>query len=88
MPDTRGTTPNRATLYRMVLPDHVCPFGLKALDLLTRNGFEVDDRPLTSREQTDAFKREHGLATTPLVFVGDQRVGGADELERWLSRRH
>ena len=24
-----------ATLYRMVMDGHVCPYGLKALDLLT-----------------------------------------------------
>ncbi|WP_133478601.1 glutaredoxin domain-containing protein [Cognatilysobacter segetis] len=88
MQNAHAHASNRATLYRMVLPDHVCPFGLKALDLLTRNGFDVDDRLLTSREATDAFKREHGLTTTPLVFIGDRRVGGADELERWLAQRH
>lgn len=78
---------DRATLYRMVLPDHVCPFGLKALRLLGEGGFEVDDRPLRTREEVDAFKAEQGIATTPLVFVADERVGGADDLERWLSRR-
>jgi glutaredoxin len=88
MQTTPADSSNRATLYRMVLPDHACPFGLKALDLLTRNGFDVDDRTLTSREQTDAFKREHGLSTTPLVFIGEERVGGADELEQWLAKRH
>ena len=82
MPDTQ-----RATLYRMVLPDHVCPFGLKALRLLEERGFEVDDRPLTSRDETDAFKAEQGIETTPLVFVGDERVGGADDLQRWLDTR-
>ncbi len=25
-----------ATLYRMVMPDHVCPFGRRSLDLLQR----------------------------------------------------
>lgn len=88
MQNSQEHSSNRATLYRMVLPDHVCPFGLKALDLLSRNGFDVDDRQLTSREQTDAFKREHGLATTPLVFIGDRCVGGAAELEAWLAQRH
>ena len=78
----------RATLYRMVLPDHVCPFGLKALSLLEREGFEIDDRPLLSREQTDAFKAEHGLETTPLVIVDGERIGGARELEQWLEQRH
>lgn len=76
-----------ATLHRMVLPDHVCPYGLKALRLLEENGYRVDDRPLTSRAEVDAFKAAHGLQTTPLVFVADERIGGADDLERWLQRR-
>lgn len=80
-------SPN-ATVYRMVLPDHVCPFGLKALRLLEQNGFDIDDRLLTSREQTEAFKAEHGLSTTPLVVVAGERIGGADDLEAWLARRN
>lgn len=75
----------QATLYRMVLPDHVCPFGLRALDMLEGNGFTVDDRPLTTRDATDAFKAEHGVRTTPLVFIDGERIGGSDDLERWLT---
>ena len=83
------TTPaNRtAIVHRMVTAEHVCPYGLKAVDLLKRKGFQVDDRHLETREETDAFKAEHGLDTTPLVFVGDERIGGARELEAWLSAR-
>ncbi|TZF91524.1 glutaredoxin domain-containing protein [Cognatilysobacter lacus] len=87
MQQDQEPTSQRATVYRMVLPDHVCPYGLKAVDLLTRNGFDVDDRHLTSREETESFKQEHGLMTTPLVVVGEERVGGADDLERWLAKR-
>lgn len=79
------TGAGRATVHRMVLPDHVCPFGLRALDLLQQAGYAVDDRPLVTRGEVDAFKSEHGLRTTPLVFVGDVRIGGADDLERWLA---
>ncbi len=32
-----------ATLYRMVMPAHTFPFGLKALDILKRDGYSVDD---------------------------------------------
>lgn len=49
-------TTKQATLYRMVMDTHVCPYGLKALDLLKRKGFAVDDRWLKTREETDAFK--------------------------------
>ena len=55
----------QATLYRMVMDKHVCPFGLKSLDLLKREGYEVEDKWLTSREQTDAFKEQHDVETTP-----------------------
>ena len=60
------SVPSRqATIHRMVMPDHICPYGLKALDLLRREGFDVDDRWLTTRAETDAFKAEHGVKTTP-----------------------
>ncbi len=77
----------RATLHRMVLPDHVCPFGVRAKQMLEEAGYQVDDRTLTSREQVDAFKAEHGLRTTPLVFIGEERIGGSDDLETYLSSR-
>lgn len=74
-----------ATLYRMVLPEHTCPFGLRAKQLLERNGFDIDDRILNSRQEVEAFKQEHGLDTTPLIFIGDERVGGCDDLEQRLA---
>ena len=45
----------KAILHRMVMPDHVCPWGLKAKDLLRRSGYEVEDHHLTTRAETDAF---------------------------------
>lgn len=71
-----------ATLYRMVMDQHVCPYGLQARALLRREGYEVDDRWLRTREEVDAFKAEHGVKTTPQTFVGDERVGGYDDLRR------
>jgi len=75
-----------AVLYRMVLPAHTCPFGLKSLDLLRRRGYTVDDRLLTTREQVDTFKEEHGLATTPQTFLDGKRVGGYDDLRRFFKK--
>lgn len=80
------TSTKVAVLHRMVTPDHTCPYGLKAKDLLIRAGFAVDDRHLTTREATDAFKAQHGVATTPQVFIDDQRVGGYDDLRRHLGK--
>lgn len=76
----------RAELYRMVTPEHTCPWGLKALDLLKREGFEVEDHHLKSRAETDAFKAEHKVDTTPQTFIGGIRVGGYDDLRAWLGK--
>lgn len=79
--------PRTATLHRMVMDAHVCPYGLKALDLLRRQGYAVDDRWLTTRAATDAFKAEHGVATTPQVFIDGERIGGYDDLRRYFGKR-
>lgn len=74
-----------AILYRMVMPEHTCPYGLKAKDLLRRKGYAIDDRPLRTRGEVDAFQAEQGVATTPQVFVGGRRIGGYEDLSRFLG---
>ena len=83
------TTPaNRtAIVHRMVTAEHVCPFGLKAVDLLKRKGFQVDDRHLKTRQATDAFKAEHGVKTTPQVFIDGTRIGGYEDLRRHFGMK-
>ena len=44
-----GKGEKKAVLYRMVMDKHVCPYGLKAMDLLEREGFEVEDHHLKTR---------------------------------------
>jgi glutaredoxin len=78
-------TPKRARLHRMVMPKHTCPYGVKSRWLLEKNGYLVDDRWLTSREQTDAFKREHKVKTTPQTFIDGERIGGYTELRKYLG---
>ena len=76
----------KAVLYRMVMDAHICPFGLKSRHLLKSEGYEVEDNWLTTREQTDAFKREHQVDTTPQTFLGGRRVGGYDDLKRHFGK--
>lgn len=75
----------RAVLYRMVMPTHICPYGLKARDLLRRKGYAVDDRHLTTRAETDAFKAAHDVKTTPQTFIDGVRIGGYDDLRRYFG---
>jgi len=71
-----------AVLHRMVMPNHTCPYGLKARALLRSKGYQVDDRWLETREATDAFKAEHDVKTTPQTFIDGVRIGGYDDLRR------
>ncbi|HLZ78277.1 MAG TPA: glutaredoxin [Sphingomonas sp.] len=77
----------KAVLYRMVMPKHVCPYGLKALHVLRQKGYEVEDHWLTTREETDAFKARHDVRTTPQIFIEGERIGGHDDLRRHLGLR-
>ncbi|HEV7291321.1 MAG TPA: glutaredoxin family protein [Devosia sp.] len=87
MLDKNASQEKTAVLHRMVMPTHTCPYGLKAKDLLERSGYKVEDHHLTTREETDAFKAEHEVATTPQTFINGQRVGGYDDLRRFLGKR-
>ncbi|KKN71530.1 hypothetical protein LCGC14_0419990 [marine sediment metagenome] len=81
------TQMKKAALYRMVMPGHTCPFGLKSKDLLEREGFEVEDHYLETRENTDAFMREHDVKTTPQTFIDDERIGGYDDLQVYFGKK-
>lgn len=76
------TAAKTAVLHRMVMPSHTCPYGLKARHLLRSRGYVVEDHHLTTREETDRFKAEHGVATTPQTFIDGVRIGGYDDLRR------
>jgi glutaredoxin len=82
-----STARKRAVIHRMVMPSHTCPYGLKAVDLLKRAGYQVEDHHLTTREQTDALKTAHGVATTPQTFIDGKRIGGYDDLRRFMGKR-
>lgn len=74
-----------AVLYRMKTDDHVCPFGLKARHLLQSRGYDLQDELLRSRDETDRFKAEHDVETTPQVWIDGERIGGHDALREHLG---
>ncbi|MFK8021830.1 MAG: MauE/DoxX family redox-associated membrane protein [Pseudomonadales bacterium] len=76
-----------AVLYRKVMPKSTCPHGVKSLDLLRREGYDVDDRHLTSIEETDTFRDKNGVTTTPQIWINDVRIGGHDDLLAHFGRK-
>ncbi|MCF3650525.1 glutaredoxin [Synoicihabitans lomoniglobus] len=74
-----------ATIHRMVTPTHLCPWGVKGLDLLKRHGYEVDDLHIPTQEKNESYKREHGVDETPQIFIEGKPLGGYDQLREHLG---
>ena len=77
----------KAELYRMVLPDHECPHGVRAKQMLDEAGVAYDEHILATREEVDAFKMKHQVATTPQFFVDSARIGGSEDVEAYLAEQ-
>ena len=70
----------QAVLYRMVLSDHECPFGSQSLKLLQDQGYDIDEKILSTRKEVEEFKGKHNVKTTPQTFIDGKRIGGHDDL--------
>lgn len=75
-----------AVIHRMVTPDHLCPWGVKAKDLLKRSGYAVEDHHLKTKKANDAYKRENGYEETPQIFINGRHLGGYDDLRKHLGK--
>ena len=63
-----------------------CPHCARAKGLLRDARIEFEELRL-NREYTDQTLRAVAAATSvPQVFIGGEHVGGADDLEKWLSK--
>ena len=74
-----------ATLYRMKLPTHECPYGLLAKRMLDDAGFETEEHLLTTREEVESYMADEGVDTTPQIFIDGKRIGGSEELAAYLE---
>ena len=75
----------KARIVRMVTPDHLCPWGVKAKDLLERNDYEIEDEHLDSMDANKAYKEENGYDAPPQIFIEGVRVGGYEALRNHLG---
>ncbi|SFB71201.1 MauE/DoxX family redox-associated membrane protein [Tropicimonas isoalkanivorans] len=83
----QGSSGTRAVLYRMAMPDHLCPYGLKSRYILTRHGLDIEDHKLTTRDETDEFMARHGVDTTPQTWIDGERIGGYDALREFFGEK-
>lgn len=80
-------TAAKATIYRMVMPDHICPYGIKTLDLLERKGFDVNDVHLETDAETTAFREQWDVETTPQTFIDGDLVGTLDDVREYVGNK-
>jgi glutaredoxin len=74
-----------ATVYRLVTPEHECPYGLKTIDLLRRNGIEIDDRQLKTEEEATELRERLDVDTTPQTFVDGELIGTLDDVREYFG---
>lgn len=60
-----------------------CPYSLNAVRLLQDNKSPTQVKWIT-RDRKDQVKAKHGWDTFPQVYVNRRRIGGFEQLERFL----
>jgi len=65
----------------IVYSKDICPYCVKAKNLLQRKGVNFTEIKITTDEQKqEMIKKANGRMTVPQIFIGDFHVGGCDDL--------
>ncbi|HVH18595.1 MAG TPA: glutathione peroxidase [Myxococcota bacterium] len=70
-----------------ILTRDTCPHCARAKSMLKAAGLRYVEIPLVGARGLQTLRGISGATTVPQVFVGGRRIGGADDLERWLAQR-
>jgi len=62
-----------------------CPFCVKAKQLLKNAGMDYDELVLNEDFRESTIRAISGKTTVPQVFIDGVRIGGADDLEKFLE---
>ncbi len=58
-----------------------CPHCRRAKDLLARKNIPFQEIDVTNDQaKRDAIEEKTGWMTVPVIFIGDELIGGADDL--------
>jgi glutaredoxin-like protein len=63
-----------------------CQFCAKAKALLTERGYDYVEIPLAHKVRARAIGAIAGSQTVPQIFVNGERIGGFEELKRWVAK--
>lgn len=76
----------KAIIYRTVSPEHLCPWGIKAKDLLKRSGYIVEDRQLKTEKAKEVYKQKNNVTKTPQIYISGEHIGGYNALRDYLGK--
>lgn len=68
----------QVTIYTKIM----CPYCIRAMDVLKKKGADVKDIPAAfdKEKKAEMVQKSGGRATFPQIFIGDEHVGGCDDL--------
>jgi glutaredoxin-like protein len=69
-----------------VLTRDGCQFCVQAKALLDEHGLDYVEIPLSHKVRVKALGAIAGAQTVPQVFVNGERIGGVEELKRWVAK--
>ncbi len=60
----------------------LCPYCVRAISLLKKKGvaFEDIDAGFNAAKKQEMVQRANGARTFPQIFIGDDHIGGCDEM--------
>jgi glutaredoxin 3 len=64
----------------LVYTTRYCPYCTAAKDLLRSKKAEFREIDVSDDEEFEALVRRTGWKTVPQIFIGDEMIGGFDEL--------
>jgi glutaredoxin len=64
--------------------NYQCPFCERAAALLDQKGLPYQLRAL-HRDELLPIAKKAGMSTVPIIYLGDELIGGASELEKHLT---
>lgn len=57
-----------------------CPYCDSAKGVFQREGWEYEEKVLTTTDEFENLKNKTGLMTVPQIFVNNELIGGYDDL--------
>ncbi|NRA28851.1 MAG: glutaredoxin 3 [Parvularculaceae bacterium] len=68
----------KVTIYTKTM----CPYCIRAMHVLKEKGADIDEIPAAfdKAKKEEMIQRSGGGRTFPQIFIGDEHVGGCDDL--------